>query len=450
MALSDLSSAIERAQPAALHAPTQRALDSAARRAALEHDQLGQIVRDLAARYPRLLSPRWPEPRWAHGKVTRHLWLEGEILVWLGGLGAKLVAHKGIGLPEQYMALRQLAFGYRLEPRAYYMQELYRAPLNVTAPPVLGRYETKNWLFKALNRHRRRMRNEQPPYRDLRDKKEFARHCAAHGVPTPPVLLSAADGIVTCHAESADLDRDLFVKLQCGRGARRTVTLQRVGSMLYRDSNGRHRTLNQVMRDLADRSRAAKLIVQPRIVNHPLLSDMAGESLAVVRVITCLDQHDRPVVTHGMFRVLGKLEPAWPTKAEFGSAIVLATGRMGPMAGDKRPLALEWYDRHPVTGAEIAGRTLPHWPAIMAAALYAHRAFPERVVVGWDIALTPEGIIVLEGNTRLDVAFLQRVHRVPIGLSPLAPLLLHHVRALEADLALHADGKEPPPPPPTR
>ncbi|WP_119302020.1 hypothetical protein [Dongia deserti] len=75
-------------------------------------------MRDLAARYPHLLSPRWPEPRWAHGKATRHLWLEGEILSWLGALGGRLAARKGIGLPEQYRALHRLAFDYRLEPRA--------------------------------------------------------------------------------------------------------------------------------------------------------------------------------------------------------------------------------------------------------------------------------------------------------------------------------------------
>jgi hypothetical protein len=413
--------------------PAQRAPNGANGRAALEHHQLGQIVRNMVAQYPGLLSPRWPEAHWAHGKVARHLWLEGEILVWLGDLGAKLAARTGIGLMEQYIALRQLAFGYRLEPRAYYMQELYRAPLNVTVPPVLGRYETKNWLFKALNRHRRRLRGERP--RSLGDKKEFAHHCTAHGVSTPPVLLSAANGIVTCHAESAALDRDLFVKLQWSRGARKTVTLRRVSSFLYRDPAGRYRTLRQVMQDLAKRSRAAGLIVQPRIRNHPLLSDVADQSLAVVRVITCLDQQDQPVVTHGMLRVLGKLEPDWPTEAEFGAPIDLATGRMGLMAGDKRPLVFERYDRHPMTGADIAGCTLPHWPAIMASALEAHRAYPERVVVGWDIALSPDGVVVLEGNTRLDVAFLQRVYRAPIGLSPLASLLLHHVRALEADLA---------------
>lgn len=444
MALSDLSPAdrawgVERAHIVAPRALERREPDELAQRTAPDHCQLGQLVRDLATRYPGLSSPRWPEPRWAHGKVTRRLWLEGEMLTWLGALGRKLAARDGISLAQQYAAMRTLAFDHRLEPRAYYQQELYRTPLDIVVPAVLGRYETKNWLFKALSRHRRRVRGERPPYVTLTDKKDFARRCAVHGVPTPPVLLSAANGIVTWHAERADLDRDLFVKLRCGRGARGTVTLRRVSGLLYQDSLGRFHTLGQVMRDLCARSRTDKLIVQPHVANHPSLADIAGQSLAVLRVFTCLDGNDRPAVTHGMLRVLGKLEPDWPTEAELGAPVDLATGRLGAMTGDRRSGALDWYDRHPVTGAAIAGRILPHWPAIMAVACDAHRAYPERVVLGWDIALSPGGVLVLEGNSRPDVAFLQRVHRTPIGLSPLAPLLLPHVRALEADLALRGD-----------
>jgi len=46
--------------------------------------------------------------------------------------------------------------------------------------------------------------------------------------------------------------------------------------------------------------------------------------------------------------------------------------------------------------------------------------FSDRMLVGWDIALTPEGPVVLEGNSYPDVHFLQRVHQQPIGMSPLA------------------------------
>ncbi|HEY3149459.1 MAG TPA: hypothetical protein VGJ75_24055, partial [Dongiaceae bacterium] len=62
-------------------------------------------------------------------------------------------------------------------------------------------------------------------------------------------------------------------------------------------------------------------------------------------------------------------------------------------------------------------------------ALEAQLVFSDRMLVGWDIALTPSGPVILEGNSYPDVHFLQRVHQQPIGLSPLAPALR---RALDA------------------
>ena len=395
--------------------------------------RVGQLVRDLVKLHPHLLSPSWPTARWSHGRVTRRLWLEGEILSWLHVVGPRVAARTDISLRRQLQHLRALAFDYRLEPRAYYMLELYRSSLETSAPAVLGRYESKNWLLKTLNRHRKWQRGEGSE-RSLRDKLRFGAYCAAHDIPTPAVLLKASKGVITWRCERADLDRDLFVKQRYGRGAVGTATWRRINGLLYLDSEGTFHSLSAVMRDLAARSRKAKMIAQPKLTNHPLLADVAGQSLAVVRVITCLDRHDVPVVTHGMLRILGKLEPEWTTELEFGAPVDLATGVLGSMTGDKRSCALDWHDRHPVTGVPIRGRVLPCWPEVAAVARAAHTIYPERTVVGGDVALTPDGVIILEGNSRADVAFLQRVHRTPIGDSPLGPLLLYHVRALEAHL----------------
>jgi hypothetical protein len=108
---------------------------------------------------------------------------------------------------------------------------------------------------------------------------------------------------------------------------------------------------------------------------------------------------------------------------ELGIAVDLATGKLGPATGDKEKWLLEWWDVHPVTGAQVTDRTLPHWEAIKAIALKAHNASKGRLLVGWDIAVTPDGPLLLEGNSYPDVDFPQRVCRVGIGHSPLgAPL----------------------------
>jgi hypothetical protein len=83
-----------------------------------------------------------------------------------------------------------------------------------------------------------------------------------------------------------------------------------------------------------------------------------------------------------------------------------------------------------VKGQPVAGRVLATWPALKALAMAAHRAFPHRILVGWDLASTVDGPVLLEGNINLDVMFPQRVHRQGFADSPLGPLLQHHLATL--------------------
>jgi len=74
---------------------------------------------------------------------------------------------------------------------------------------------------------------------------------------------------------------------------------------------------------------------------------------------------------------------------------------------------------------------MPHWEEIKAIALKAHNASQGRLLVGWDIAVTPDGPLLLEGNSYPDVDFPQRVCRSGIGDSPLGPPL--HARLVDLE-----------------
>jgi hypothetical protein len=174
------------------------------------------------------------------------------------------------------------------------------------------------------------------------------------------------------------------------------------------------------------------MLVQPWLRNHEELTGFAKDSLVAIRVITVLNELDEPEVTLAMTRILSMLEPDWQhlPDHEYAAPINLETGEMGLLTGDNFKTALVRMTHHPVTGIAIKGRVLKNWPAIRDLALKAHRTFKHRIVVGWDIALTPEGPMVLEGNTNLDVMFVQRVHDCPAGDTRFGDLLNYHIRAL--------------------
>ncbi|MFT3986708.1 sugar-transfer associated ATP-grasp domain-containing protein [Aestuariivirga sp.] len=176
------------------------------------------------------------------------------------------------------------------------------------------------------------------------------------------------------------------------------------------------------------------MIVQPWLRNHSDIADLAKDSLITFRVVTCLNAHGDPEATMAMLRVLAKLEPDWANALdeEYAAPIELETGRLGLFTGDNMATSTLRYDVQPITGAQVAGRIVKEWPAVRDIALRAHRAIRHRAAIGWDIALTPEGPMVLEGNNNFDVMFLQRVHDVGIGRTRLGVLLAHQFDLLIA------------------
>lgn len=369
-------------------------------------------------------SAKYPPVRAAFYPVLKELLL---VVVCLG-LAARLggIARRAGGRSRfgQVADLMVLGFNDGVDPPSYYAHELYLPQRRAEAVHYLTRYETKNGLLYALNTAR-----PQPfAGHEMNDKLLFAECCEQHGLAAAPVLMVAGAGAVLRRVPRATLDQDLFCKPRRGLGARGAARFRRVAPERYQDNAGRELSLDQLVERL--RAAAVPVLVQPCLRNHADLAGFADASLVTIRVVTCLDPEGVPEVTHAMLRVLSKLEPEWPCNDEFGTPIDLADGRLGMVASDRLARCAERLSRHPVTGRPVAGGRLDQWPEVKALALAAHAAFAHRLLVGWDIAVTDRGALLLEGNTNLDVMFLQQVHRRGFGRDRLGALLRHHLRAL--------------------
>lgn len=62
---------------------------------------------------------------------------------------------------------------------------------------------------------------------------------------------------------------------------------------------------------------------------------------------------------------------------------------------------------HPDTGERITGERVPHWPEIVSACLQAGAVFPRLRYQSWDVAIGPEGPLLLELNYRGDFGLAQ-------------------------------------------
>ena len=60
--------------------------------------------------------------------------------------------------------------------------------------------------------------------------------------------------------------------------------------------------------------------------------------------------------------------------------------------------------------------TLPDWDAALRHVKVAHNACSNFVFIGWDVAFTPDGAMILEGNANWDAATYQTLRGEPLGL----------------------------------
>jgi hypothetical protein len=405
-------------------------------------EPLGALARRVFTRQMR--SPY----RQVHTSLKKELRRRFRVLVDLARIqlfarrhAATVRRRRGLSIRHQLGQMLRLALIHRVDPGTYYAHRLYDAPGGIDeVRHYLGRTEMKNGIYSLLCE----LRRGDPHFGlTVSDKVAFSAACARAELPVVPVLAVVHRGHWRFAPGQQALDCDLFVKTARGRGARWTRVYRYLGEGNYLDADGAVITRAELLAELAKASQRAALMVTRRLANHPEIADLARESLITFRVFTCLDANGTPHVTHAMLRTLSKLEPEWHTEEEFAAAIELSTGALQPMCGDANLAPDAWWDRHPKSGAAVTGRVIAHWPDLAALAVETHLLFSGRMVIGWDLALTPEGAVVIEGNSDPDTHFLQRVHRRMIGRSAMAPLLRHHLAAAERLL----DGPPPPPSP---
>lgn len=76
--------------------------------------------------------------------------------------------------------------------------------------------------------------------------------------------------------------------------------------------------------------------------------------------------------------------------------INLDTGVISGVGANK---AGETYEFHPMTGKRIPGTQIPYWEEVKAMCLKAMHVVPQVRFVAWDVAITPDGPVFIEGNS---------------------------------------------------
>ena len=347
---------------------------------------------------------------WPIALVVGSLWY-----TWRNG--ALVRRRCGRSIPAQLADQLRLYFSSGMLAPWYYIFALYDADGTSRARGYLQRFETKPGLFPLLKRRRGT---------PLNDKARFARYCARRGIPCVANVLLLQGS----RPRRALPRHDLFVKPSKGRGGKGAERWDAVAPGTFANLAGERLTGAELLDRLVERSRDAPLVVQRRLVCHPALSDLTTGALPTVRVVTCLDEHGTPEIVGAVFRMAvgGNLTVDNLHAGGIAAGIALDSGALSRASDLGADVRLGWLAAHPDTKAPIEGRILPLWDETRRLAVAAHRAFADRVVIGWDVAVLDDGPIFIEGNGNPDLDILQRFMRIGLREHRFAALLAHHLR----------------------
>ncbi len=113
----------------------------------------------------------------------------------------------------------------------------------------------------------------------------------------------------------------------------------------------------------------------------------------------------------------------------------LDTARLG-CAVAKYPNAKgDFFESHPDTGGKIKGREVPCWAEVCDLVRSAHAKLDKIPSVGWDVAITKEGPVLIEGNVKWGSQIFEIPHGRPLTSTDF-PAYYRHWTGEDLEIAL--------------
>lgn len=138
-----------------------------------------------------------------------------------------------------------------------------------------------------------------------------------------------------------------------------------------------------------------KAILEEWIQQHEELNSVYPDAINCLRIITLYKDGKTHFLAGGMTWGNGK-KIANASASGIVSPVNFRTGQLENPAADFHNGC---YFTHPITGASLIGIKIPYWKETIKMLKRATKVVPEVGYIGWDIAITPNGPVLIEGNT---------------------------------------------------
>lgn len=149
-------------------------------------------------------------------------------------------------------------------------------------------------------------------------------------------------------------------------------------------------------------------MLQERLYAHRNIFDLSGsEKLQTARVVTIAPRQGEVQVPIAYLRIICGDDPFdnfnFGTSGNLVATVDLGSGRLKHVLGaHPSGFGIVEHRHHPLTGQAFEDFCLPHAAEVVQLVQRAARAFRPLCTIGWDVAITDAGPLLMEGNVTWD------------------------------------------------
>ena len=140
-------------------------------------------------------------------------------------------------------------------------------------------------------------------------------------------------------------------------------------------------------------------IFQDEVPQHSELAKLNPSALNTIRIDTFKVAGKKPEVISAFIRI-GK-DGGYVDNITVGGFYVgidMETGRLKTYGIHEIPDGGKFFTHHPINGIKLDGFQIPYFEEVKALAIEAANCLPQSLI-GWDIAVSESGPVLIEGNT---------------------------------------------------
>lgn len=145
------------------------------------------------------------------------------------------------------------------------------------------------------------------------------------------------------------------------------------------------------------------VLLEEVLTQHPAMNDLNSSSVNTVRIATLTHNNEVHIIAAAL-----RMGNGGVTDNLHGGGLCASvdteSGIVQSVGYDKFN---KKYFKHPVSNKIIIGFQIPNWDNVIATTIEAAKLIPEFKWIGWDIAVTPVGVAIIEGNHNQGIDLVQ-------------------------------------------